>query len=68
MNGKLRSMPTLKAKSARKPARRLAKAKASASAYFWIRPENPELDRSGEYLLANLGQIRREAPARATTP
>jgi len=32
---------------------------------FWVRKPNPELDRSGDWLLKNLKQLRSEASARA---
>ncbi|MBI5766506.1 MAG: hypothetical protein HZA93_01835 [Verrucomicrobia bacterium] len=42
------------AKSPRTPIRRK----------FWARKSNAELDRAGDWLLANLGSLRADAPAR----
>ncbi len=40
-------------------------AKATARKAFWARPANPELDRSGDWLLKNLTTTRAKAVSRA---
>ncbi len=40
-------------------------AKAAARKAFWARPANPELDRSGDWLLKNLTNTRAKAVSRA---
>jgi hypothetical protein len=40
-------------------------AKAAARKAFWARPANPELDRSGDWLLKNLTTTRAKAVSRA---
>ena len=37
----------------------------SANKVFWVRPANPELDRSGDWLLKNLTTTRASAATRA---
>lgn len=39
--------------------------KAAARKAFWTRPANPELDRSGDWLLKNLSTTRAKAASRA---
>jgi len=38
---------------------------AAARKAFWARPANPELDRSGDWLLKNLSTTRAKAASRA---
>jgi hypothetical protein len=40
-------------------------AKEGVVSRFWMRKANPELDRSGDWLLNNLKHLRREASTRA---
>jgi hypothetical protein len=52
------TLPIAKKRAVKKPAK-LRRGK------FWARAANPELDRSGDWLLANLPRIRAEAASRA---
>jgi hypothetical protein len=43
----------------KKASKRRSPGGLSASHYFWVRPANAELDRTGDFLLENLALIRR---------
>jgi hypothetical protein len=55
----------MKTAKVRKRSAGAKKAKAAAGSRFWVRKPNPELDRSGDWLLNNLKHFRREASTRA---
>jgi len=61
-------MATDLAKAKKKATKRPTPAKSAKVHRFWIRPSNPELDRTGQYILDNLDRIRSEAVSRGDAP
>jgi hypothetical protein len=59
---------TTTARLKRKTARLRPGKKVAAGELFWIRPASSELDRTGKFLLENLGEIRNQAASRASAP
>jgi hypothetical protein len=45
--------------------KRAQKSSSAAREKFWVRKPNAELDRAGDWLLANLTKMRTEAVSRA---
>jgi hypothetical protein len=52
---------------AAKKSRKASPARAkTAVERFWVRQPNPELDRTGDFILKNLASIRKEAASRGS--